>query len=166
MFSWCLENSPVTLFRGKIMLLHLPCLLFSLRISQAIDQPFLRWSHSIIIKASLGAFSYRITMFTCETKRYELYRIHFHTNCWCGAELYRTVGAKLEQRIRIHAKRYKHNRNPIWKGTRYRVNRALVCRFRPIKSALSQDSQIFRMHIPLNNEIWKLLTSNAAANTK
>ena len=66
-----LENSPVTLFRAKIISLPLINLLFSLFICQSIDQLHLHLSHSII-KARFGSVSYRITMFTCETKRYGL----------------------------------------------------------------------------------------------
>ena len=40
-FTRSLENSPVTLFRAKIILLRLLYLLFSLPICQTIDQPHL-----------------------------------------------------------------------------------------------------------------------------
>ena len=80
------ENSPVTPFRAKIISSRLSYLLFSLPISRALDQPHLLWSHPFI-KARVGSVSYRITMFTLETKRCRLYWIHFRTTCWCGAEL-------------------------------------------------------------------------------
>ena len=82
-----------TKFRAKIISLRLPYLLFSLPICQAIDQPHLQWSH-LIFKARFGSVSYEIRMFTRQTKRYTLYRIHFHATCWSGVELYRIVEAE------------------------------------------------------------------------
>ena len=93
-FTRSLENRMVPLFRAKIISLHLPyLLLFSLPVCQAIDQPHLHWSHPII-KARFGSVSYRIAMFTCKTKRYGLYRIHFRATGWCRAKFYRIVGAE------------------------------------------------------------------------
>ena len=58
-FTRSLENSPVTLFCAKIISLRPPCLLFSLLIFQAIDQPHLDRSHSVI-KVRFGSLSYWI----------------------------------------------------------------------------------------------------------
>ena len=54
---------------------------------------------------------------TPDTKLYGLYRIHFRTTCWCGAEMYRIDCWSTA--YRIHAGSYKRNPNPIWKGIRY-----------------------------------------------
>ena len=70
-FTRSLENSPVTLFRAKIISLRLPYLLFSLPICQAINQHYLHISHPII-KARFASVSYRIMILTHETKRYGL----------------------------------------------------------------------------------------------
>ena len=106
-------NGPVTLFRGKIISLRLPYLLFCLCICQAIDQPHLHWSHTII-KGRFGSVSYRITMFKCETKRYGLFWISP-----ADAEPSRVVLECWSRAYRIHPEPYKRNPNPIWKGIRY-----------------------------------------------
>ena len=59
------------IFRAKIISLRLLYLLFTLPVCQAIDQPHLHLSHPVI-KAKFENISYRITMFTRETKRYGL----------------------------------------------------------------------------------------------
>ena len=106
-FAQSQENSPVTLFRGKIISLCPPYLLFSLPICQAIEQPHVHWSHPII-KARFGSVLNWITMSTRKTKRYRLYRIHFYTSCWCVSEMYRIVGAE-----RIGLRQSRINKTPI-----------------------------------------------------
>ena len=121
-FTRSLENSPVAPSRAKMISLRLPYLLFSLLICQAIDQPHLHWSHPII-----QAISYRIRiMFTNDTKRYRLCRIHYRTTYWCGAELYRIVGAErigfVQNRINTTPIRYEKGSDTY--AIRYLENRA------------------------------------------
>ena len=134
---WVLKNSPVTLFRAKIISLRLPYLLFSLPICQAIDQPHLHWSHPVTkVMQGLGAFCIGLwclhvkqgTDFTGFYRKgtdctgfilhHLLMRSRIVPDCWSRA-------------YRIHAEPYKHIPNTIWKGIRY-AGDSVSCKQRKI----------------------------------